>query len=66
MPSSSRDGSDTTSIGKILLGTVLQDAQYVLDEGQVAAGYAITAVSYPTSDVEILTHQEENFYIAYP
>ncbi|PSB03579.1 2Fe-2S iron-sulfur cluster-binding protein [Merismopedia glauca] len=64
LPSGCKLGECSACIAKIVRGTVNQSEQKFLKPTEVAAGYTVTCVAYPTSDCVLETHQEQVLYQA--
>jgi len=61
LPYSCRVGACSVCLGQIVSGNYKQE-QYFLDDSNIKKGYCLTCVTYPLSDLTVLTHQEDKLF----
>ncbi|MCV4270228.1 2Fe-2S iron-sulfur cluster-binding protein [Pseudomonas capsici] len=59
LPYSCRAGSCSSCVGRVIGGSVDQSNGSYLDDEQIAEGFVLLCCAYPTSDVYIEAHAEE-------
>lgn len=62
LPSGCKQGECSACVAKLISGEVDQSEQKFLRPQEIAAGYVVTCVTYPSSDCTLETHQEQVLY----
>jgi ferredoxin len=65
LPYSCRFGSCCSCVAKLIDGEIDQSYQSFLNNEQIKRGYLLICVAYAKADCTILTHQEQELYLAF-
>lgn len=60
LPYSCRSAACATCAGRVLEGQVSLEDQYILGDGDLAAGYTLLCSAVPRGNCTVLTHQQKN------
>ncbi len=58
LPYSCRSAACATCAGRVVAGTTSLDEQFILGDADLERGYTLLCSAVPTSDCEVLTHQQ--------
>jgi ferredoxin len=60
LPYSCRSAACATCAGRVLKGSVALDEQFILGDTDLEGGFTLLCNALPTSDCQVLTHQQQN------